>query len=579
MRLSIVSALAVNPTLISNERKAILKTTDGNVSVHTRVGGRPTISPSASRFEGRVPRTEYALTAAGRRPPRAGALPLSHGRADHDDAERRVSVRGRWLSMALAFAAISLPAQPPARLDVRLVRLIRPPLTFNIDQRNRVSLLPLFDGMRASIVVRHIAETFVFDPRGWAKRDASEGDTSSPALSAFHLETPPKLTQSQRDRLAADLTELVSIMAAQEKAHHFHLPRGVAAAREITPSVRVIDSDDPTIVRSNCGGKQPSIEISTGFVRRLLESAVERVNSSDMRMPEKPEGYSETEGNWPPALAQVYDYQHSRYGPRAGFTLGPTTQAIVRQLRLFDRDVYPAAVATLKKTGSKQTFEEYSTKFQPSNTTYGPAFRAAESLELPAMAKKRLTEIWVRLTELENALQNDPAHEAEREALGRQIEQGLEPAMEAILPLMNYTLMVEQEYLKALAFVLGHETAHIWFVGCGEDVDQENRADAFGVIVAFEMFANHHRRASVKSNAQILSPIRLGGDGKGEEIDPMQWLVDATGRSGVELMTSVYREIKVVDATHPSFEARNSAVQALYKQLVGTLVRPIGASQ
>jgi len=66
-RLAIVSALAVNPTLTFNELKAILKTTDGNVSVHTRKLEDANYLSCTKSFEGRVPRTEYALTAAGRR--------------------------------------------------------------------------------------------------------------------------------------------------------------------------------------------------------------------------------------------------------------------------------------------------------------------------------------------------------------------------------------------------------------------------------------------------------------------------------------------------------------------------------
>jgi DNA-binding MarR family transcriptional regulator len=66
-RLAIVSALAVNPTLTFNELKAILKTTDGNVSVHTRKLEDANYLNCKKSFEGRVPRTEYSLTAAGRR--------------------------------------------------------------------------------------------------------------------------------------------------------------------------------------------------------------------------------------------------------------------------------------------------------------------------------------------------------------------------------------------------------------------------------------------------------------------------------------------------------------------------------
>jgi DNA-binding MarR family transcriptional regulator len=66
-RLAIVSALAVNPTLTFNELKAILKTTDGNVSVHTRKLEEANYLTCRKSFEGRMPRTEYTLTASGRR--------------------------------------------------------------------------------------------------------------------------------------------------------------------------------------------------------------------------------------------------------------------------------------------------------------------------------------------------------------------------------------------------------------------------------------------------------------------------------------------------------------------------------
>jgi len=66
-RLAIVSALAVNPTLTFNEMKAILETTDGNVSVHTRKLEEAGYVSCKKSFEGRMPKTEYALTASGRR--------------------------------------------------------------------------------------------------------------------------------------------------------------------------------------------------------------------------------------------------------------------------------------------------------------------------------------------------------------------------------------------------------------------------------------------------------------------------------------------------------------------------------
>jgi DNA-binding HxlR family transcriptional regulator len=66
-RLAIVSALAVNQSLSFNEVKAIVRTTDGNISVHARRLEEAGYLTAKKSFNGRVPRTEYSLTAAGRR--------------------------------------------------------------------------------------------------------------------------------------------------------------------------------------------------------------------------------------------------------------------------------------------------------------------------------------------------------------------------------------------------------------------------------------------------------------------------------------------------------------------------------
>lgn len=67
MRLAIVSALAVNERLSFNELKAMLGTTDGNLSVHARRLEEAGYIRCIKGYEGRVPRTEYSLQAAGRR--------------------------------------------------------------------------------------------------------------------------------------------------------------------------------------------------------------------------------------------------------------------------------------------------------------------------------------------------------------------------------------------------------------------------------------------------------------------------------------------------------------------------------
>ncbi len=66
-RLGIVSALAVNPSLSFNELKRLLKTTDGNLSVHARKLEEAQYVACTKSFQGRMPKTEYRLTAAGRR--------------------------------------------------------------------------------------------------------------------------------------------------------------------------------------------------------------------------------------------------------------------------------------------------------------------------------------------------------------------------------------------------------------------------------------------------------------------------------------------------------------------------------
>lgn len=67
IRLGIVSALAVNRSQTFNELKALLKTTDGNLSVHARKLEEADYIVCTKSFDGRLPKTEYRLTAAGRR--------------------------------------------------------------------------------------------------------------------------------------------------------------------------------------------------------------------------------------------------------------------------------------------------------------------------------------------------------------------------------------------------------------------------------------------------------------------------------------------------------------------------------
>jgi DNA-binding HxlR family transcriptional regulator len=67
LRLGILSALAVNESLSFNQLKSLMRTTDGNLSVHARKLEQARYIACAKTFEGRLPKTEFRLTELGRR--------------------------------------------------------------------------------------------------------------------------------------------------------------------------------------------------------------------------------------------------------------------------------------------------------------------------------------------------------------------------------------------------------------------------------------------------------------------------------------------------------------------------------
>jgi DNA-binding MarR family transcriptional regulator len=66
-RLGIISALAVNESLTFNDLKNLVKTTDGNLSVHARKLEDAGYIACTKSFDGRTPKTEYRLTESGRK--------------------------------------------------------------------------------------------------------------------------------------------------------------------------------------------------------------------------------------------------------------------------------------------------------------------------------------------------------------------------------------------------------------------------------------------------------------------------------------------------------------------------------
>ena len=67
LRLEIVSALAANETLSFTELREMTRATDGNLSVHARKLEGAGYLACKKTFQGRTPRTQFRLTAKGRR--------------------------------------------------------------------------------------------------------------------------------------------------------------------------------------------------------------------------------------------------------------------------------------------------------------------------------------------------------------------------------------------------------------------------------------------------------------------------------------------------------------------------------
>ncbi|MGP8243571.1 MAG: winged helix-turn-helix domain-containing protein [Bryobacteraceae bacterium] len=67
LRLGILSALSVNPSLTFSDLKKLLDASDGNLSVHARKLEEAGYIQCTKSFQGRMPKTEYRLSASGRK--------------------------------------------------------------------------------------------------------------------------------------------------------------------------------------------------------------------------------------------------------------------------------------------------------------------------------------------------------------------------------------------------------------------------------------------------------------------------------------------------------------------------------
>ena len=100
LRLGMLSALAVNPSLSFNDLKRLLNSTDGNLSVHARKLEDAGYVACEKSFQGRMPKTDYKLTAAGRKAlarSKAGAAELNRQLMD-GFTEAEIDIVSRWLT-------------------------------------------------------------------------------------------------------------------------------------------------------------------------------------------------------------------------------------------------------------------------------------------------------------------------------------------------------------------------------------------------------------------------------------------------------------------------------------------------
>ena len=148
MRLAIVSALAVNEALSFNELKALLETTDGNLSVHARKLEEAGYVTCTKSFEGRVPRTEYRLTAAGRRA--LDAISITWKRSSSTRVPRDATAESPTCSQRLHRASQETIVKDDARLPLfdaleQFLAALRRPDQLKVEERFRIGLDALDD--------------------------------------------------------------------------------------------------------------------------------------------------------------------------------------------------------------------------------------------------------------------------------------------------------------------------------------------------------------------------------------------------------------------------------------------------
>jgi hypothetical protein len=435
----------------------------------------------------------------------------------------------------------------------------------------KLSLTPMLNGLATGPLSRHINAAFAFDPLHPPPWMLAEENAE---ITAFKPPVPIVLDKSRRDSLQGDVDMILQAVLEQERRHNFHGYISPTAAKEAF-SVEIIDSDDASIVRANCNARKA--RISTGFIRRLLERSIATALTERMLgLDDKPDMWPTSEdGNWPPSLTYTIETWRGM-ADMEGITL---TRTVKRMLALQERlgtDVVPGIDKRLKELGYPEDNDTFAEMNAGSDSPVGElANRIGSIVQLSGAPRRALDEINAAYMQLVAAAEKDENSQigremAQFEAETEQFVDGsvMDPTMESWI----LTRFSQEQYLKALCFIIAHEASHLWMDGCAASNENENRADAYAVLVSFELFHNHQSRVKMEANGFMTLPELP------KDENPMTaWFAEALGWSGFDLVAETFGKAGIApDSSHDNFETRSDLVRDLYLNLVKTVVRPIG---
>jgi hypothetical protein len=439
----------------------------------------------------------------------------------------------------------------------------------------KLTVAPLLDALEASPMYRQINAAFAFDPKNPPRWMLEEANSE---VTAFSLPVPLVVDQPRREILQRDIDAVLRAMLEQERRHEFH---GYAspAAVDTAFHIEIIDSDNAAIVRANCDTKRA--QVSTGYIRRLLERSIAAAGAEEKFGIEKSSFWvTSREGNWPPSLTNlittwqgVVDFE--------GITLTGTVKRMLLMEGRLQTEVAPEidkSLAKMNLPSDRDTFADISAEGDA--TTLEVAERLAELAGLSGAPRRVLDELSAESNRMMAAYENKPTSRVAKDL--EQLEQ--EADLFAGGPVMNTTMdtfvlarFAQEQYLKALAFIVAHEAAHLWMDGCVQSNENENRADAYAVLVSFELFHNHQSRVKIASNGVLMIPKP---DIPEDDTPMSEWMAESLGWSGFDLVAETFGKAGIApDSSHDDFDTRSGLVRDVYLDLVKSVMKRVDSTE